>query len=121
MAGYTHGKGHTAVPALSARAEYDSIIELPYGYSKDEVWLTGLARHDDITDCLGKAGRIVFVAPTWREVSIFTFRKWGRDGLIEDDEQFLKTEFYHFYSQLLSDERVLGAMRAKGYSGVLRL
>lgn len=104
----------------SGKAEHDSLLTFPYGYQEENVWLTGLARYDAIYDCSEGGGNTIVIAPTWRDY--FNFKKWDdKDGLLKDNADFCKTEFYKFYSALLNDQRLLSRMKECGYAGAFRL
>lgn len=68
----------------------------------DEVVLTGFARHDLLRD--ESAGRrVITFMPTWRRYCVL--------GHAAD----VQTDYFRFYSELLCDERLLGAAKRFGY------
>ena len=68
----------------------------------DEVVLTGFARHDLLRD--ESAGRrVITFMPTWRRYCVL--------GHAADAQ----TDYFRFYSELLCDERLLGAAKRFGY------
>lgn len=91
----------------SARGEYASIASESYGYSGDEVALTGLARHDQLRSDPDKT--ILFM-PT---------RRSGLERLTE--EELKVSDYYRFYNGLINDNRLLKVMEEHGYRGVLVL
>lgn len=82
--------------------EKDNINVKQWGYSSDEVSVTGLARWDSYVD---KSSSIdykqIFVMPTWR--------KW-MDGM--SHEQFEKTPFFKEYTQFLNSKKLKKALKA---------
>lgn len=104
----------------SSARERDSLITYPYGYKPEEVWLTGLARFDMIYDCdAAESEKLILIAPTWR--NNLKGIQWDKaDGLIAYNPKFKETDYFRFYNDLLSDERLLGVMRQYGYSGIFR-
>ena len=48
----------------STQAEWQSILDYPYYYSPQEVWLTGLPRFDELED---RKERIILIMPSWRQ------------------------------------------------------
>ena len=106
---------------VSGLPEYESMINSPYGYLPQELWVTGLARHDTIYNCdPAKAHKLVLIAPTWRN-NLKDLHWSSQDGLILYTPEFKRTEFFRFYNALLQDERLLSVMRHKGYKGHFRL
>ena len=103
----------------SAPDEYRGLLDGNYGYTEREVKLTGLARHDLITDQIGQTGNRVIIAPTWRKniSSRLDPVKGGRTY----NPDFIHSGFYRFYQDLMSDPRILSEMRQRGYTGVLKL
>ena len=95
---------------VSARGEYDSVVHGNYGYSPEEVWLTGFPRYDLLENAPEK---LVTIMPTWR--------KYVTTGSIADSihmtlkPDFQKTKFCRFYSDLLTDQRLLDAAAEYGY------
>ncbi len=96
----------------SAEGEYRSILEDTYGYTEDEVRLTGLARYDYLED---EAEKLIVIAPTWRkELAGEVDRDQGSRFY---SEAIKGSDFYRFYQGLISDERLLEAMRQNGFRG----
>lgn len=64
-----HFKKNYVMICAMAREEYKMLLELPYGYTENQVKLTGLARYDDLYDMIKKpdAKKRILFAPTWRK------------------------------------------------------
>ena len=91
----------------TACREYESIVNGRYGYSSDEVALTGFARHDLLKSVPEK---VILFMPT---------RRSGLERLTE--EELKASDYYRFYNGLINDSRLLNAMKEYGYTGVLVL
>lgn len=90
----------------AAKPEYESLLGQNYGYSPDEVKLTGFPRFD-LLDNQPKAKLVI--APTWRHgIVIETDQK---TGLRAYNPRFVESDYYKFYQRLISDERLVGALR----------
>lgn len=64
-------------------------------FKKNQMLESGLIRYDYLEDTSKKEQeKIIFVMPTWRE--------W----LISDKREFMNSDFYKYYSELLQDERL---------------
>nr|MCR4647806.1 CDP-glycerol glycerophosphotransferase family protein [Lachnospiraceae bacterium] len=48
----------------STEDEYCSILNYPYGYTEEEVWLTGLPRYDKLYN---DDSKIILIMPSWRK------------------------------------------------------
>ncbi|MCG1028141.1 CDP-glycerol glycerophosphotransferase family protein [Virgibacillus halodenitrificans] len=71
--------------------KYDIVVN-QLGYLENEVEVTGLARFDNLLQ--KKEPRDILLMPTWRD--------W-----INTDEQFLASEYYVAYMNLITNERLL--------------
>ena len=84
----------------STKKEYKSILEYKYGYSKDEVKLTGMPRFDNLKDTSSKKAKQILFMPTWRNY-IATL-----DGKV-DKERFINTEYYKVINSFLSNKLLI--------------
>ncbi len=100
--------------ATSTKAEYESIINGNYLYSKDQVKLTGLARHDRLSG--KKPQKLIIVIPTWRKDITGSYDL--QDGVRQYNKNFSKSEYYLFYNKLINDKRIIAAMKKRGYRGL---
>ncbi len=90
----------------AGRKEYDSILTLPYYYSKDKVLLGGFPRYDYLEN--KPKGKLI-IAPTYRASLVNT--ETNRDGMRGYDPHFKHTEYFKFYNKLLGEDRILQALR----------
>ena len=105
---YSKPKNNFALFLTSAERELKSIIENPnYAFAEDEVKLTGLARYDGLKN---EREKIVAIVPTWRRYCLMRCSiGWKRK------RDYLTTEYYEFYSRLLTDERLVKTAKEYGY------
>ncbi len=94
----------------SAKREKDSIATPSYGYTDENVALTGMARFDRL---YSNTKKIITVMPTWR-TSLATKYDF-RSGTWIPAPDAADSDFFRFYNSLLGDERLLAAARANGY------
>jgi len=97
----------------SAQMEYDSIVNGNYLYGSDVVKLTGLPRHDYLSNA--DREKQILILPTWR-------RKYAMpavEGIRGYNPDFRQTDYYQHFNALLNDERLLAAMKKHGYTGKL--
>ena len=104
-----------ALFVTAAQREYDSIVEGNYGYTADQVVLTGFPRHDELLRraAIEKSQRLVAVMPTWRQNLVI-----ARDPLTNlplPNAAFEKSEYFQFWNGLLNHPRLLEALRAHNY------
>lgn len=99
----------------SAQGEYDSLINDKYGYTKDEVKLTGLPRYDLLNN--EKKEKLIAIMPTWR--ANISGKVDNKTGIRTPNPNFNKSEYFKFLSNLINDQRLLKVMKEKGYKGML--
>lgn len=94
----------------STKAEYESVVSGNYGYSEDQVILTGLPRYDRLYDNNRKK---ITIMPTWRrslfgsynsKTSIWTLRPGFEDSM-----------FFRFYCDLLNSKELIACAEKAGY------
>lgn len=86
----------------SGISESNSIVKYPYAYSRNEIALTGLPRHD----YLNKNNKnYISIMPTWRP-NLVKLEKNGKG-------KFEKSEYYIFFNKILTDKRLIELLRNK--------
>lgn len=80
---------------VSSDPEKQVIVMDEMGYEAHEVAATGLARFDNLVQA--NPPRDILLMPTWRD--------W-----INTDEQFLKSEYFLAYANLIQNEKLLGLL-----------
>lgn len=91
----------------AAPREAKSIIEYNYYYQPEEVWLTGLPRHDRLYH---DEKNYITIMPTWRH---YLAAKSGKNNELIAD--FTKSDYFRFYNALINDDRLLSAADKLGY------
>lgn len=94
----------------SAPAEKDSILSLPYEYKPEQIWLTGLPRHDRLYH---NEKRMIVLMPTWRKYLME--EHYSITGVRQLKNDFENSQFYKTYDNLLSDSRLIELLRLSGY------
>ena len=94
----------------TTKPEYESILNYDYYYTPDDVWLTGLPRHDKLYH---DEKKYITVMPTWRKTLTA-----GTDdkGVWLLGEEFTDSNYYKFYDALLNHKRLLAEMKKRGYT-----
>jgi len=93
----------------SSKMEYDSILNGQYGYSKKEIALTGMPRHDRLEN---KANNQILIMPTWRR-NIAS--KLDQNLERTYNPKFVNTEYFKMYNNLINNEKLLDKLREKNY------
>ena len=109
-------KKNISIFVTSTKAEYDSICGGNYGYDGNVVKLTGLPRHDKLWDSREK--KIAFM-PSWRNGIAPNLIPGTSER--EYSDEFKESEYCKFYNRLINDERIISAMKERGYTGVFYL
>ena len=93
--------------------EYKSIIDTEsYGYTEEQVKLTGFARYDNLYDSRKK--QIVFM-PTWRNTLLST-----SELNYQYNEAFKYTDYFKVLSEFINDAKLIEAAKEYGYELVFR-
>ncbi|MBP3326045.1 MAG: CDP-glycerol glycerophosphotransferase family protein [Coprococcus sp.] len=98
----------------AAKAEYDSIVNGAYYYTDGQVQLTGFPRFDRLIAKKRPEKEIIFM-PTWRKnLASGVDAKTGKRIYMKG---FTDSDYYKFYQKLISDARIIEALKKKGYKG----
>ena len=107
---YSKYKQNTSLFVCASDKERDSIaLNENYGFEPNEVLSTGFARFDNLSDT---EQRVITVMPTWRK---YLFSGMGADGKWMIRKNVENSEFFRFYSALLSSEELAEAAKKYGY------
>ena len=88
--------GTSSMTYFTASSEMEkSIIEQYFGYTPDQIPITGLSRWDVLKDKSSPAHPSILIMPTWRS--------WLED---QSDEVFCQSSYYKEYSALLNDQEL---------------
>jgi CDP-glycerol glycerophosphotransferase (TagB/SpsB family) len=96
----------------STEKEYNSLLNVRYGYDKNIVKLTGLPRYDKLED---KKKKLIAIMPTWR---LDLANNVNEDGVREYSLKFKGSEYYKFFNTLINDERLLSILKKYNYKGL---
>ncbi len=97
----------------STEREYESVLEGNYVYTRREVKLAGMTRHDALG--VTPIEKTIVFLPTWREKLAGDILPDERDRVYVED--FRDTYYCQFYNRLINDERLLAALKKTGYKG----
>ena len=90
--------------------EQQQLIKGNYGYTEDQLPVTGLPRYDELSDT-SSGKRIIALHPTWRS--------WlagpSKDGVRGYSESFKESDYFNFYNRFINDERVILALDRYDY------
>ena len=101
--------------------EYLSIMNYNYGYSHNDVVLTGLSRYDNLhkfKDVINKK-KILLIIPTWRMSITGSFDLLTYESKYSDI--FILTDFFKFYNNLINNQNLSFFMKQNNYKGILCL
>ncbi|QQG50895.1 MAG: CDP-glycerol glycerophosphotransferase family protein [Candidatus Saccharibacteria bacterium] len=100
----------------AAKPELESIIQNNYDYNRDIVKLTGFPRYDLLEN---KPANKIILAPTWRQN--IAGETNAKTGVRSKDNNFKNTEYYKFYQSIMSDKRIISALKKHNMTGELFL
>lgn len=90
--------------------ERDSILNGKYGYTDEQVWMTGLPRFDRLRN---RKEKTITVMPTWR--AYLVVRPDNRLGQWVLRNDFKDSEYVVFYRKLMMHPRLMEAANMLGY------
>lgn len=97
----------------SSPGEWRSILEYPYFYSKEQVWLTGLPRFDLLYN---NPQNYILIMPSWRQGLMC--QEWDEDAdnmVWKLRTGFLKSNYVKKYCSLLNNKALKAACKEYGY------
>lgn len=95
----------------AASPEYESFIKGPYGYTEENIWLTGFPRYDYLPGHSSK--KQVTIAPTWR--AYLTPQYLENTGERRLTEDFINSDYLKYYNCLLNHKKLLESAEKYGY------
>jgi CDP-glycerol glycerophosphotransferase (TagB/SpsB family) len=99
----------------SSEEEYKSLTNNNYRYNfpKKNIALTGLARFDKLLKKDIEQANIIMLAPTWRAyIAGDIDPKTGKRAI---DNNFIKTEYYNFYNELINNKKLIKYLNENNY------
>ncbi len=105
----------------SSKYEYESVLNLNYGYNEDNIILTGMPRFDNIKklDKLNKKEKLILIFPTWRNYIKGTLDLKNFESV--KSENFIYSDYFSFYNNLINNQKLLREMSFNNYNGILCL
>ena len=105
----------------SSNQEYKSILKETYGYSKNNLILTGLPRYDGLKNLNENSikQKVILIMPTWRSYIKGTFDSLTYESLYS--KAFNLTLFFNFYNNLLNNDELIVNMEKYNYFGIFCL
>ena len=105
----------------SSKKEYQSLLDINYGYNKNNLALTGLPRFDNLIEISNETqvGKIIIIFPTWR-----SYIKGTRDLITLksiESNNFINTTYFKFYNNLINNQQLLNIMEKNEYKGIFCL
>ena len=106
----------------TAYQEYQSLLSPSYGYSPEVVKLLGFPRYDHLLylnqNYSTANPKKIIILPTWRNY-LTKNRKTNETDTYYPDLK--NTEYYHFYNELINNNRLCEEMRKYNYTGLFGL
>ena len=108
----TMHQGKAGIERLYCASKYEieNVTRAKFGYKPEQLSLSGLARFDGLDQ---SRKDVIMISPTWRpelagkSVGLTKQRKANRD--------FLDSEFFRLYAEILENKALLETAKARGY------
>lgn len=99
----------TKLYCCASENEVKNISQPSYGYTENEIRLTGLARYDGLVN---KDKRQILITPTWRRNLVNA----GSSGNVRAKNDFFKeSEYFRIYNSLINDGRLIECAKKHHY------
>jgi CDP-glycerol glycerophosphotransferase (TagB/SpsB family) len=95
----------------AANKEYESIINGDYNFTKENVFLGGFPRYDNLEKSNGQ--KQILIMPTWRKALVSP--KNQALGIRPYNPYFKESEYFKRYNDLINDEELLRFAEEQGY------
>lgn len=93
----------------ASQFEVDNISEKIYGYSKDQISLTGLARYDGLKN---NDQKLILITPTWRRnvvnSSVAHIKK-------KHNNNFKNSDYFKIYNSFINNQELIECAKKNGY------
>ena len=102
----------------ASKYEYQSFLSTDFGYTTKNIKLTGFSRFDNF-QINKNMKNLVLLIPTWRMDMSGTVKPVTFESVYSNN--FVNTEFFKFYDNLMNSPRLLQAMKDYNYTGIFCL
>ena len=112
-----YAKGIDLITAATNN-EYKILVNDSFGYTKKDIALTGFPRFDallegDNSTTAQQKYKYIMIAPTWRRS--IAGKVGDEQGYREYNEEFRDTDYFKFYSELLTNTKLLKLLKENNY------
>lgn len=100
---------NTRLYCLASKYEWENICNSTYGYTADNLRMTGLARYDGLKS---NDKRQILITPTWRRNVVnsgIAFQKKTHN------DSFKNTEYFRIYNSLINDSKLIECAKRNNY------
>lgn len=104
---------HISMMVCAAQKEYDSLLTYNYFFDKSVPKLTGQPRYDLLKN--SHIEKKIIIIPTWRANLVQSVDQ--KTGLHPYNNDFVKTDYYKFYNNLINDKNLMECMKKNNYLG----
>ena len=106
---------NTMFYTTSSKYEVNHLLEEVYGYNKNELALTGLARFDKM---ISNDKKQILITPTWRRSVSGVSNMNAPKGY---SDEFKQSTYYKIYNSLINDKKLIEVAKEKGYKIIFLL
>lgn len=106
---------NTMFYTTSSKYEVQHLLKPVYGYSKDQIALTGMARFDVM---ISNDQREILITPTWRRSISGKSSFYSPKGYNED---FKQSSYYKIYNSLINDKDLIECAKEHNYKIIFLL
>ena len=100
---------NTQFYCCASKYEVQNILQPSFGYDKDRVVLTGLARFDGLKN---RDQKIILITPTWRRDIVNNSIAYIKKT---HNNHFKESTYFNIYNSLINDKKLIEKAKEKGY------
>lgn len=94
---------------IASTYERDNLLEPSYGYSKDQIKLTGIPRFDGLKT---KSENIILLAVTWR---VDVANNESNDRIRVKNKNFKNTNYYKIFNSIINNSEIIKLLKENNY------
>ena len=107
---------NTRVYFCASEREIENLMQPAYGYTEEDLILTGLPRYDALEN---RDSKQILITPTWRRDIVIAGNKTGDSK--EYNPRFKESEYFRVFNDLINNEKLIQCAERTGYSIVFLL
>lgn len=94
---------------VASKYEIKNLLDPSYGYSKDQIKLTGIPRFDGLKD---KSKNMILLSPTWR---VDVANNSAKDRIRIKNNNFKNTNYFKIFNSIINNKKLLKLLKDNNF------